>query len=79
MASWWSIEVFHGTLSAARWREAHEASLVESAITNGAAYWEWHEHRWGVVFEVVFEDDDPGRRSAPCRASGPPSTRCPTR
>ncbi len=54
---WWSIEVFHGTLSAARWQDAHSSSLIESAISNGAVDWAWHRHRWGVVFEVAFRDD----------------------
>jgi hypothetical protein len=57
MTSWWSIEVFNGAFSANRWRDAHSESLVESAITNGAVYWEWHAHRWGVVLEVAFADD----------------------
>jgi hypothetical protein len=45
VTSWWSIEVFHGAFSATRWHDAHGESLVESAIINGAVYWEWHEHR----------------------------------
>jgi hypothetical protein len=55
---WWSIEVFHGPFSAARWKDAHSSSLIESAIANGAVDWVWHEHRWGVVFEVAFNDDE---------------------
>ena len=31
--------------------------LTESAVTAGATGWEWHEHRWGVVFEVEFGED----------------------
>ena len=57
MAEWWSIEVFHGASSAARWKDSYSSSLIESAISNGAADWTWHEHRWGVVFEVAFERD----------------------
>jgi hypothetical protein len=57
MAEWWSIEVFHGAASAARWKDSHSSSLIESAISNGAVDWAWHEHRWGVVFEVAFERD----------------------
>ncbi len=67
MAEWWSIEVFHGTpfhgtpfhgaLSAARWKDSYSSSLIESAISNGAVDWVWHEHRWGVVFEVAFDKD----------------------
>lgn len=57
MAEWWSIEVFHGELSADRWRDAYGAALAESAVTHGAADWQWHRHRWGVVFEVSFAGD----------------------
>jgi len=31
--------------------------LIELAVTAGATSWEWHEHRWGVVFEVEFGED----------------------
>jgi hypothetical protein len=54
---WWSIEVFDGGFSAARWKDAHGASLVEAALTNGAVDWAWQAHRWGVVFEVAFLDE----------------------
>lgn len=57
MAEWWSVEVFHGAFSAARWRDSYGSSLIESAVSHGALDWEWHEHRWGVVFEVAFGDD----------------------
>jgi hypothetical protein len=57
MAEWWSVEVFHGEFRAARWRDAYSSPLIEAAVTNGASNWEWHEHRWGVVFEVEFPDD----------------------
>ncbi len=54
MAEWWSIEVLNGEFSAERWRDSYSSQLIESAITNGAADWSWHLHRWGVVFEVSF-------------------------
>jgi hypothetical protein len=57
VAEWWSIEVFHGEFSALRWRDSYREAFIESAITHGAVDWSWHEHRWGVVFEVAFEDD----------------------
>jgi hypothetical protein len=56
MAEWWSIEV-HGEPSAARWKAAYSSSLIESAISNGAVDWAWHEYRWGVVFEAAFHDE----------------------
>jgi hypothetical protein len=54
---WWSIEVFNGRSSAARWKDAHGEALVEAALTNGAVDWAWHEYRWGVVLEVAFADE----------------------
>jgi hypothetical protein len=39
IVEWWSIEVFQGALSAARWKDAYSASLIESAISNGAVDW----------------------------------------
>jgi hypothetical protein len=54
---WWSIEVFNGRFSAALWKDAHGAALVEAALTNGAVDWAWHEHRWGVVLEVAFLEE----------------------
>ena len=58
MAEWWSIEVFDGAFRARRWKEAHGSSLIESAVSNGAVDWVWHEHRWGVVLELAFERDE---------------------
>jgi hypothetical protein len=54
---WWSIEVLNGSVPAARWKDAHGTLLVEAALTNGAADWAWHEHRWGVVLELAFPDE----------------------
>jgi hypothetical protein len=57
MAEWLSIEVFDGAFPASRWRAAHAESLLEAAVTNGATDWVWHEHRWGVVIELAFEQE----------------------
>jgi hypothetical protein len=57
MTAWWSIEVFHGEFSARRWQDTYSSALIESALSHGATDWEWHEHRWGVVFEVEFRTD----------------------
>ncbi len=58
MSQWWSIEVFDATeLPARLWKQAHQDELTEAAITHGATSWEWHEHQYGVVFEVLFDDD----------------------
>ncbi|MBC6469646.1 hypothetical protein [Actinomadura alba] len=69
---WWSIEVFSAQTSAAAWRDSYGRSLIESALTNGASAWEWHDHSWGLVFEVEFADEEqwqawralPGTRAA---------------
>jgi hypothetical protein len=57
MAEWWSVEVFHGEFRASRWQQSYSASLIESAISHGAADWSWIERPHGVVFEVCFPDD----------------------
>ena len=57
MAEWWSIEVFDAELSATQWRDSYGSQLIESALAHGAVDWEWHIHRWGVVFEVAFPDE----------------------
>jgi len=59
MAEWWSIEVFDAELQPARqWKLAHQDALTEAAISYGATSWEWHEHRYGVAFEVLFDGDE---------------------
>jgi hypothetical protein len=58
VSEWWSIEVFDAAEQPARrWKDSYQDELTEAAITNGAIYWEWHEHRYGVVFEVLFDSD----------------------
>jgi hypothetical protein len=58
MAEWWSIEVMHAELSAFRWQEQHDSALIEAALTNGATDASWHADTWGVVFEVLFDDEE---------------------
>ncbi len=58
MAEWWSIEVSHGELSALRWKESYQESLIEAALTYGAIDWAWHELPWGVVLEVCFSEEE---------------------
>jgi hypothetical protein len=59
VSEWWSIEVFDAEpLPARRWKDSYQDELTEAALTNGATYWEWHEHRYGVVFEVLFDSDE---------------------
>jgi hypothetical protein len=58
MGEWWSIEVFDGEFPASQWRETYSPMLIETAVTHGATEWGWVEHRWGVVFEVEFAEDD---------------------
>jgi hypothetical protein len=52
-----TIEVFDGAVPASAWRRGHEDALVEAALTHGASSWEWHVTRWGVVLELLFDDD----------------------
>jgi hypothetical protein len=59
---WITVEVFDGDLSdggtsAAAWARAWHDRIVEAAVTGGAAFWDEHEHRWGVVLEFVFADE----------------------
>src|SRR5438046_10452586 len=68
MAEWWSIEVFHGEFRARQWQDAYSSVLTESAVTAGATGWEWHEHRWGVVFEAEFGEDSRGETFRAIRA-----------
>ncbi len=58
MAQWWSIEVLHGGFSAFRWQEQHDSAMIEAALTNGAVNGAWHADRWGVAFEVCFDDEE---------------------
>ena len=61
VSEWWSIEVFDAEeLPARRWKDSYQDQLIEAALTNGAVYWEWHEHRYGVVFEVLFDSAPAG-------------------
>jgi hypothetical protein len=55
---WLTIEVFDEESTAWSWRDRHADTLVAAALTTGARYWEWHEHRCGVVFEACFPDDE---------------------
>lgn len=58
MSEWLTIEVFDGEVPASIWWWAHGEALVEAAVTNRAQHWTEHEHRWGVVLELQFADDD---------------------
>src|SRR5579864_2978579 len=59
LAEWWSIEVFDAAQQPARrWKDSYQDVLTEAAVTNGASYWEWHEHQYGVVFEVRFDSEE---------------------
>ncbi|HEY2174883.1 MAG TPA: hypothetical protein VGH85_13830 [Mycobacteriales bacterium] len=58
MGEWLTIEVFDGDFPASGWWRAHGEALLEAAVTNRAQQWAHHEHRWGVVLELEFADDD---------------------
>jgi hypothetical protein len=54
---WITVEVFDGAFAAVLWADAWRDRLVEAAVTGGARYWDDHEHRWGVVLEFTFDDE----------------------
>ncbi|MEP6695325.1 MAG: hypothetical protein ABJA34_00440 [Pseudonocardiales bacterium] len=58
VAEWLSIEVFDGAFAASVWQDSHGDALTEAAVSRGARYWQWHRHRWGVVLEILFDDDE---------------------
>lgn len=58
MDTWVTIEVFDGESPATTWWRAHNEALIEAGLTNGARGWHHHEHRWGVVVEFEFADDE---------------------
>jgi hypothetical protein len=55
---WLTIEVFDGDTSAAEWARAWHDALIEAAVTGGAVFWDEHEHRWGVVLEFTFPEEE---------------------
>lgn len=72
MSAWYSIEVIDGVRSAASWAEVWSDTLSGAALSSGATDWDWHEHSWGVVFEVELADDaawEQFRELAPVRAA----------
>lgn len=54
---WLSVEVFDAETSAAIWLMSWRDSLVETALSSGAGFWDDHAHRWGVVLEFMFDDE----------------------
>ena len=58
MPEWLTFEVFDGEVPASGWRTSYENALIEAAVTHGASFWDWHTTRWGVVLELVFDDDE---------------------
>jgi hypothetical protein len=57
VSEWLTIEVFDGAFPANQWRAAHGEALLLTALTNGGTNWTWHEHRWGIVLELEFENE----------------------
>lgn len=57
MEHWLSIEVFDAETSASTWLMSWRDSLVETALSSGAIFWDDHAHRWGVVLEFTFDDE----------------------
>jgi len=58
MEFWLTLEIYHGEVTSAdRWRDERGESLIEAAITNTAREWQWHNLRWGVILEVLFDNE----------------------
>jgi len=58
VADWLSVEVFDQPgLPASGWLRSWHDSLVETALSSGATFWDSHEHAWGVVLEFAFPDE----------------------
>jgi hypothetical protein len=38
--------------------EQYDSELIEAALANGAVDGSWHADRWGVAFEICFEDEE---------------------
>lgn len=57
MSVWYSIEVLDGASSALGWAEAWSDTLIGNALGAGATDWAWHQHSWGIVFEVCMSDE----------------------
>ena len=69
---WLTIEVLDGATPAGVWERAYHDALVETAVSFGSVYWDWHMHRWGVVFEFAFLEEaarDAFREAAAVRAA----------
>ena len=54
---WLTIEVLDADLPAAAWLRAWHDSLVQTAVSAGAVFWDDHAHSWGVVLEFTFADE----------------------
>lgn len=57
MEHWLTVEVFDADTPASGWLRSWHDSLVETAVSSGAVYWDDHEHPWGVVLELAFDDE----------------------
>jgi len=56
------IEVLDGSTPAGAWADAYGDLLTELAAGFGALDWRWHRHRWGVVFDIAFADEEAWER-----------------
>lgn len=54
---WLTVEVFDAVLPATAWLRSWHDSLVETAVSSGAVFWDDHVHSWGVVLEFTFPDE----------------------
>src|SRR2546429_567841 len=57
-----SIEVLDGQFSAGPLAEGPGGKRVQAAVLPGAVDWTLHHHRWGVVLELSFTDEQQWER-----------------
>lgn len=52
-----SIEVLDAAFPASSWQRAYGDVLTRAAISTGGTTWRWHQHSWGLVFEIAFDGE----------------------
>lgn len=54
---WLTLEVFDHQWPATAWLRSWHDTLVETALSGGAVFWDDHRHAWGVVLEFCFAEE----------------------
>lgn len=53
---WLTVEVLGDGSDASAWMRSWRDAVMGAALREAAVEWSWHEHSFGVVFEVAFPD-----------------------